>query len=187
MRPSPLRRVEPCRDARHGARRARATAFTAQWSRAARPGDHLSEMPRERPRSPLCQRRGFGAGSESLAGRRADPGAATVRAGTRTRTITPVTTDEGDDYEPVGSDGTRSLGGAPADRVRQAGISELQANPYYMNPDYAAGEIAFPVPASATIPAKESIFNVAFRKGLVELHWVAILAPTAIAIYMCFG
>jgi hypothetical protein len=61
------------------------------------------------------------------------------------------------------------------ERVRQAPVADLEAQPYFLNPDYRQGAAAFPPPAGAAIPAEESVLGVAFRAGLFELHWLAML------------
>lgn len=70
------------------------------------------------------------------------------------------------------------------ERIRQATVLQLEDKPYFMNPDWDAGASAFPPPAGATIPSKESVFAVAFRDGLVQLHWIAIAIPLIVAGYL---
>jgi hypothetical protein len=61
------------------------------------------------------------------------------------------------------------------ERVRNAPLTELEATPYFLNPDWDKGAIAFPPPTGVTIPPKETVFGVAFRDGLIELHWLALV------------
>jgi hypothetical protein len=68
------------------------------------------------------------------------------------------------------------------ERIRQAPVAQLEAQPYFLNPDYRAGESAFPVPSGAVIPKEETVFSVAFRDGLVQLHWLTIVV-TLCAVY----
>jgi hypothetical protein len=69
------------------------------------------------------------------------------------------------------------------ERVRQAPVSDLEAQPYFLDPDYRRGAAAFPPPASAAIPPAETVMKVAFRTGLFELHWMAIIVTLFSVIY----
>ena len=70
------------------------------------------------------------------------------------------------------------------ERVRHATVLQLEAHPYFLNPEYQAGAIAFPPSHGASIPSKESVFRVAFRDGLIQLHMLAIVLPLFVAHYL---
>jgi hypothetical protein len=69
------------------------------------------------------------------------------------------------------------------ERVRLAPVSQLEAQPYFLNPDYGAGAAAFPPPTGAAIPNEKSVISVAFRDGLVQLHWLAVLVTLSAVCY----
>ena len=74
--------------------------------------------------------------------------------------------------------------GAKTLDLTTATVPELEDKPYYMDPDWDRGAAAFPPPAGGTIPTNESVFALAFRDGLIQLHWLAIGIPLIVARYL---
>jgi hypothetical protein len=69
------------------------------------------------------------------------------------------------------------------ERVRQSSVPALEAQPYFLDPDYVRGAAVFPPAANVVIPAKESVLGVAFRAGLFELHWLAMVVTLFAVFY----
>jgi len=70
------------------------------------------------------------------------------------------------------------------ERVRFAPVAQLEAQPYFLNPDYEKGAKAFPPPRDADIPAEQSVLEVALRDGLIQLHWLAVVITLGAALYL---
>lgn len=68
------------------------------------------------------------------------------------------------------------------ERIRHATIAQLEADPWFLNPDYNAGARSFPV--SQPIPRDISVIRMAFRDGLIQLHGMAVLLPLALGVYL---